>query len=305
MLRHALHILYVGLVRRTWPLVVVTVFVCSALAARTVASLTESKLDEGAARSVPARTAPREIVQTASPAPREKLDPEALVARNMFCSTCEPDPGHPPGPTDSFVPDAQLIATSIGKEPVATIHVRASDVQGSWGLGETIPGIGKVARISYVSVDVTDGQGRVGTLSLLEKPSGGRSDAGAATPTPAAAADPFGDRIKKIDDSTYEVDRSIVRELVSGNVKLAGARVSPITGKDGKISGLRMFAVRGDGAASKIGLQNSDMIEAINNVKIENANTVLGLVAQLETMNTVELAGTRRGKPLTLTLRLQ
>ncbi|NVB80549.1 MAG: hypothetical protein HOV81_19300 [Kofleriaceae bacterium] len=276
-----------------------TVAVCAVFAARTVASLTEAEIDE-----IPTRTAPREIVAPA-PAPREKLDPEALVARNMFCSTCTPEPGLTPGPTDSFVPDAQLIATSIGKEPVATVHVRTSDVQGSWGLGETIPGIGTVARISYVSIDVTDGQGRVGTLSLLEKSSGGRSDDGAATPTPAAAADPFNGRIKKIDDATFEVDRSIVRELVSGNVKLAGARISPITGKDGKLSGLRMFAVRGDGAASKIGLQNSDMIEAINNIKIENANTLLGLVAQLDTMTTVELAGTRRGKPLTVTLRLQ
>ncbi len=301
MLRPALHNLLVGLVRRTWPLVVVTVFVCSVFAARAISSLTEARLDE---ISSP-RTAPREVVQVATAPSRAKLDPEALVARNMFCSTCTPEPGTPPGPTDSFVPDAQLIATSIGKDPVATVHVRTTDVQGSWGLGDTIPGIGTVARISYVSIDVTDGQGRIGTLSLLENPSGGRGDGGAATPTPAAAADPFDGRIKKVDDSTFEVDRSIVRELVSGNVKLAGARISPITGKDGKLSGLRLFGVRGDGAASKIGLQNSDMIEAINNIKIENANTLLGLVAQLETINTVELAGVRRGKPMTLTLRLQ
>jgi hypothetical protein len=302
MLRLALHKVVVVLVRRTWPLVVVTVFVCSVFAAHAISSLAEAHLD--AEWTPTSRTAPREIVQVAE-APRGKLDPDALVTRNMFCSTCTPAPEHPPGPTDSFVPDALLIATSIGKEPVATVHVRTSDVQGSWGLGETIPGVGTVERISYVSIDVSDGQGRVGTLSLLENSSGGRSDDGAATPTPAAAADPFDGRIKKIDESTFEVDRAIVRELVSGNVRLAGARISPMTGKDGKLSGLRLFGVRRDGAASKIGLQNSDLIEAINNIKIENANTLLGLVAQLETINTVELAGQRRGKPMTVTLRLQ
>ena len=72
--------------------------------------------------------------------------------------------------------------------------------KGAGDLATSIPGVGKVARIGFVSVDVTDGQGRVGTLSLLENPSGGRSDGSAATPPPTTAADPFEGRIKKIDD---------------------------------------------------------------------------------------------------------
>ena len=47
------------------------------------------------------------------------------------------------------------------------------------------------------------------------------------------------------------------------------------------------------------------MLQAVNNQKIESANTLLGLYSQLEQLNTVELAGTRAGKPLTLTLRLR
>ena len=96
-----------------------------------------------------------------------------------------------------------------------------------------------------------------------------------------------------------------MRDLVGGNVKTAGARVMPMTGKDGKLSGLRLFGVRTDALAGKVGLQNGDVFEAVNNIKIEDANSLLGLVAQLETISTVELAGTRKGKPLTLTLRLQ
>jgi hypothetical protein len=47
------------------------------------------------------------------------------------------------------------------------------------------------------------------------------------------------------------------------------------------------------------------VLQAVNNQKIESANTLLGLYAQLEQLSTVELAGTRGGKPLTLTLRLR
>jgi S1-C subfamily serine protease len=84
----------------------------------------------------------------------------------------------------------------------------------------------------------------------------------------------------------------------------AGARVSPMT-KNGALTGLKVLGVRRDGLAASLGLQNGDVLEGINNTKIESANTLLGLYAQLETLDTVELEGTRHGKPLTLTLRLR
>lgn len=218
----------------------------------------------------------------------------------MFCSTCAPSPGGPSGPTDTFAPDAQLIATSVGDEPRATVRVRATEAQGSWGLGDQIPGVGKVEHIGFVTIDVVDSSGRRATLSLLEQ----QQVASAATEAPAPA-DPYGDRLRKIDDRTFEVDRSLVRELVGGSMAKAGARVSPITNKSGTLDGLKVFGVRKDGLAGRLGLETGDVLEAINNTKIESANTLLGLYAQLETLNTVELQGTRRGKPLTLTLRLR
>ena len=46
-------------------------------------------------------------------------------------------------------------------------------------------------------------------------------------------------------------------------------------------------------------------LASVNNEKIESANTLLTFYAQLDSLNNVELAGTRAGKPLTLTLRLR
>src|SRR5204862_6864310 len=108
------------------------------------------------------------------------------------------------------------------------------------------------------------------------------------------------DRIRKIDDTTFEVDRTLVRELVSGDMKLAGARIIPIS-KDGKLDGLRLFGVKPGGLAASLGLANSDVLQAVNNTKIESANTLLDLYAQLEKLDTVTVDGTRKGKPLSLT----
>lgn len=279
------------LVRRTWLVAPVTVVVCACFGARAVAALVDAQVPEP--DPLPRNAPPREKAQVLA-----KPDGSTFVARNMFCSTCVPEPK--PGPTASFVPDAQLIATSVGDDPRATVRVRATEAQGSWGLGDEIPGVGTIERIGFVTIDVVDGTGRHATLSLLEP---AQATTAIAAPAPASP-DPFADRLRKIDDHTYEVDRSLVRELVGGSMAKAGARVSPMT-KNGALEGLKVLGVRHDGLAASLGLQNGDVLEGINNTKIESANTLLGLYAQLETLNTVELEGTRRGKPLTLTLRLR
>jgi hypothetical protein len=279
------------LVRRTWVIAPITVVVCASFGARAVAALVDAQVPEPT--PLP-RAAP---LREKAPAPA-KLDGSTFVARTMFCSTCTPEPD--PGPTASFVPDAQLIATSVGDDPRATVRVRATEAQGSWGLGDEIPGVGTIERIGFVTIDVVDGSGRHAMLSLLEP---AQATTAIAAPAPAST-DPFADRLRKIDDHTYEVDRSLVRELVGGSMAKAGARVSPMT-KNGALTGLKVLGVRRDGLAASLGLQNGDVLEGINNTKIESANTLLGLYAQLETLNTVELEGTRRGKPLTLTLRLR
>jgi hypothetical protein len=301
MLDQALHRVTAGLVRRTWLVALVTVLVCTVCAAHAIAALVDASYLDSAPPRVPLVR-----VQNDAPALTTRMTPDgaALVTRNMFCSTCTPIVGGGPGPTDAFTPEALLIATSIGRAPVATIRVPKSEVQGSWEVGDTIPGIGTITSIGFVTVELVDDRGRHGTLSLLDSQPGGRGDGGAATPTPAAA-DPFADRVKKIDDTTYEVDRSLIRDLVGGTMKTGGARIMPVTTKDGKLDGLRLFGVRPGSVAAAVGLQNTDTIEAVNNIKIESANTMLDLLAKLDSLTTVELAGKRRGKPLTLTLRLR
>ncbi len=181
------------------------------------------------------------------------------------------------------------------------MRVPASEAQGSFGVGDVIPGVGTIDRISWRTVDVIAGQRR-GRLSLLESATGGTGTA-MSDPT-VGSADPIASRIKKIDDHTYEVDRDLVRDLVSGNVKQSGLRIVPVPDGD-KLKGLRMFGVKPGSLASMLGLQNGDMLSAINNAPIKSAQTLLDVYAQLDTLNVVELDGVRAGKPLAMTLRLR
>lgn len=284
--------------RRTWLVAIAAVIACSVFAAHGIASLVEAQyLDPALSRPVPLH------VQAPAPVSVTTPDGSTFVARNMFCSTCVGSGGGP-GPTDSYHPDAILIATSVGRDSRATLRVPQTEAQGSWGVGDVVPGVGKIERIGFVSIDVIDvaDPNRRGTLSLFDSV-GGRSDASAATLAPAAA-DPFADRVKKIDDTTYEVDRSLVRELVGSSGGNAGARIFPIS-KNGKLEGLRLVGVKSTSVAAAIGLRSGDVLQAVNNTKIESANTLLTLYSQLDQLNNVELAGTRGGKPLSLMLRLR
>jgi hypothetical protein len=294
----ALHTLIAAIVRRTWLFALLSVAVCAVFAASAVTALVEASYlapsAEGAKLPAPSAALPKVTV-----APRNG---DALVARDMFCSSCTPSV-EVAAAGDSFTPAAILIATSVGEDPRATVRVPATEAQGSYGVDDKIPGVGRVTRIGWRSIDVLDDSGRHGKLDLLDQVAAG--GAGAATPASAAAADPFEGRIKKIDDHTFEVDRELVKELVSGAVKPGAMRVQPLPDGNGGMKGLKLFGIKGTSLAGTVGLQNGDTLVAINNNKIQNAQSLLDVYTHIDTMNVVELDGTRAEKPLALTLRLR
>jgi len=285
-------------VLRTWMIVLVTVLACACFAARAVAAIVEADY----LPPTPHLVGPQAPVTAAAPA-RTAPDASGLVARNIFCSTCASTAYTAGGDDARFAGmAAELIATSIGGDPRATVRVPETEVQGSWGLGEVIPGVGTIDHIGPASVDVVDAAGHHAKLSLLDAAvaANRREDRSAATPDPS----PFADRIKRIDDHTFEVDRELVRELVSGVTRTGGVRMLPIV-KDGNVQGVRVFGVTSSSVAGAIGLKSGDQIVAIDNDPIKNAQQLLDLLAKLDKIDNVELQGTRSGKPLAISLRLR
>lgn len=296
----ALHTLVAGFVRRTWLVGLVAFVICVAFAASATSSLLEASYLPPPATGGALSVGPVQAAVVAKP----KLDGSAFVARNMFCSTCAPARPDVAGSTGSFTPNAVLIALSHGDTPSATIRVPVSEVQGSYGEGDTILGIGKVTRIGWRSIDVVDDAGRTGRLNLLDQQLASVAPPPAATGV--AAADPFAGRIRKIDAHTFEVDRDLVKDLVSGAAKPGQMQMMPLPNPNGSgIAGLRLRGVRGSSIGAQLGLQNGDTLQAINNQKIENLNQLLDIYSRIDTITNVELAGTRGDKPLELTLRLK
>ncbi len=292
------------LVRRTWIISVITVISCAAFAARAATSIVAADYlappagGTSAARpSVPARVTP--------PAPPHlRAEANLLVERNIFCSSCAPASAS--GSANGFqLAPAVLIGTSLGREPWATVHVLASEVQGSWGLGDTIPGLGALDRIGPTWIEVVDGAGHRGRLSLLalSEPAAGRGS-DAATSESAPAADALAERIKKLDDQNYDVDRTLVRELVTGAAKPGGMRFVPKLDR-GEIKGVRIYGVTAASIPAALGLKNGDTLEAIDGAPLKDVNQLLELYAKLDQLSAVELSGTRAGKPLVRTLRLR
>jgi S1-C subfamily serine protease len=182
--------------------------------------------------------------------------------------------------------------------------VLASEVQGSWGIGDTIPGLGQVGRIAPKWIELVDPAGHRGRLSLLGlEPAAGRGSDTAISESPPAAA-PWSARIKKLDDQNYEVDRDLVRELVTGAAKPGGMRFLPKL-DHGEVKGVRVYGVTSSSIPFALGLANGDTLEAIDGAPLKDLNQLLELYAKLDQLSAVELSGTRAGKPLARTLRLR
>lgn len=297
-----LHSWISGLVRRTWLITALTVISCAAFAAHAATSIMAADYLTPATHSAPGDAPPARPLAPAQPAGHHlRSEGSQLALRNMFCSSCGPVSAA--GPAHSFeLPQAVLIATGIGHEPWATVRVLASEVQGSWGLGETIPGLGALDRIGPTWIELVDGAGHRGRLSLLDAAVGRGPDP--ARPESPPTAGPWAGRYNKLDDQNYEVDRSLVRELVTGAAKPGSMRFLPKL-DHGEVKGVQIYGVKPDSIAFALGLQTGDMLAAIDGAPLKDLNQLLELYAKLDQLSSVELSGTRAGKPLVRTLRLR
>lgn len=286
-----------GLLRRTWLVAAVTVVVCASFAAHAVAALSDAAL-------TPADIAVHPAVAPPPPPPpprRPPPDGAGFAARNIYCSACVPaGPGAGPGGYEGQ--PAVLIATSLGAEARATVRVVPTEIQGSWGLGEQIPGVGRLDEIRAAAIIVSDAAGRSRRLSLQ-----GDADPGAGAPPPGTAPaerGPFADRVTKVDDTTFEVDRSLIRELVASAAKPGMGGAVPVL-VSGEVRGIRLFGIGPNSPGRALELRTGDVITAFDGEPFKTAQQLIDLLARLDQVSAVEIDGTRAGKPLKRTLRLR
>ncbi len=293
--------------RYFWVVGAITVMVCCVFAAKATSHVVEAKYlgdsdhPPKVAAVVPTPTTP--VKQARS------KDGALLATRDIFCSDCTPAVvavnTDPSAITTTSLP-LVLLATNVSQVPeqsYATIVNTADQRQGSFSLGDQIPGAsGKLKVIHYKYVDFENG-GHLERLVL--------AGANVETPKPVAAAPPAaepGDEleamaqssIKKIDDTHYEIDKKLVDQVLANPMGAAkGARVVPAV-KNGKPDGFKLYAIRPSSVYAMLGLSNGDTLQAINGFELTSADKALEVYTKLREATSLQVQVQRRGKDMTL-----
>jgi type II secretory pathway component PulC len=181
------------------------------------------------------------------------------------------------------------------------VRVVGTEVQGSWGVGDAIPGLGQLDRIGPMWIEVVDGAGHRGRLSLLDAVATGDP---APSPDRPPAVQRWAGRFNKLGEQDYEVDRALVRELVTAAGQPGAVPMIPVF-DHGEIKGVRLGRVTAESIQAALGLKTGDILTAIDGAPLKTLDQLLDLYARLDQLSAVELSGTRGGKPLIRTLRLR
>lgn len=308
--------------RYFWVVVALTIALSAVFAARLVNHVAEAKLLPDAKKS-PKVTPP--APSPSAPVAARTKDGKPFIDRNMFCSSCLPPipvASTPTGPIDpNVIPMTSLplllVATHVtdqkyAKESFATILNTASQKQGAYWLEQEIPGAGPVVAIHYKYVDFTNkATGRKERISITGEapPPTTQPAVVAENPPPTGEGDDLtaaiDQGIKKIDETTYEIDRSLVEKVLANPMAVAkGARVMP-SSKNGEPNGFKLYAVRPSSVYAKLGFANGDTLHAINGMELNSMDKAMEVYSKVRDARSLQVNVTRRGKPVTLSYTIR
>jgi type II secretory pathway component PulC len=112
-------------------------------------------------------------------------------------------------------------------------------------------------------------------------------------------------KIKKINDTTYDVPSSVIDAVLADPMSASkGARVVPAV-KDGKADGFKLYAIRPSSVYAALGLQNGDTLHKVNNNELTTADKALEVYVKLREAKNIKLEIVRRGKTITIEYRIK
>ncbi len=302
-----------------WVLNLLVVAICAALVGRTAANSAISALLSGDGPPFPRREA---SASTSADKTRSK-DIEPILRRNIFCSTCAPisltpDKAQEEGPIDqtpqrSSLP-LQLVATMVSPGDwdwsMAVIRDTGDDRKrvGIFRRGDKLTqGNAIVAQVIEGRVYLVVGKRIEYLTSDKEPPPPPPSAVATAEPS---STDPTGiekdvEKGVRCTGSNCEVDKSLIDKVLANTTALAtSARFVPWI-KDGKPSGFKLYNIRTASIFSKIGLQNADLIKAINGLDMSTPDKALEAYTKLKSASHLTVMVERRGENITLDYQIR
>ncbi|HEV7558904.1 MAG TPA: type II secretion system protein GspC [Kofleriaceae bacterium] len=296
--------------RYFWVLGGAVVLVCVVFAAKATSNVLEAKLLNDTEHT-PKLTAVAQQAVVPVKSVRNK-NGDQLASRDMFCSDCKPtEVVHiDNGQIQMTSLPLLLLATNVApeeSESSATIINTENQRQGAFGIGDKMPGAsGAITHIHYKFVDF-ENAGHIERIGLAGQP------APPTTPVAQEANEENKDEmqaaidsgIKKIDDTHYEIDKSLVDKVLLNPMAVAkGARVVPAV-KNGKPDGFKLYAIRPNSVYAKLGLQNGDTLQSINGFELTTADKALEVYTKLREATSLQVDVTRRGSPSTLNYKIR
>ncbi|MCC6527442.1 MAG: general secretion pathway protein GspC [Polyangiaceae bacterium] len=267
---------------------------------------------------------------TASKTPK-RPSAKALLARNPFDSVTGPvdgtslsipptpdegEPGHTASGDPTADPDCdygRVIIITASEDPDWSFA--AFDNSGSTLLrrrGQEVQG----AKVEYIGSD-TVWMSKGGARCKIRLRDRGRM-ARAAPAKPGAAAAPgkapasrgalspeMASKIKKVSETEYAIDRSLVDEILENQAELMKqARIVPEKEGD-KVVGVRMFGIRSGSLLNTLGFKNGDRLDSINGMEITDPQKALEAYGRLRAADRLSVALNRKGAPVSIEFNIQ
>ncbi len=138
------------------------------------------------------------------------------------------------------------------------------------------------------------------TAAVAAAPEPPKPAGGPPSLDPAIAA-----KIHKVSDTEFNIDRSVVDQILENQAELMkSARIVPEQ-KDGKVVGVRMFGIRPDTLLGTLGLQNGDRLETLNGFNMASPEKALEAYARLRTASALNVKVNRRGAPVSIDFHIK
>lgn len=257
--------------------------------------------------------------------PVHSKDVEAILSRNVFCSACAPIVAKPEavaeGPVDTTPQKSslqlQLVATMVSprdtQASLAVIRDLADDKKrtGPFRRGDKLPqGGAVVAQVVSQRVYLVVGK----RVEYIDQ-DGAPPPPPPAAPVAVAAAEPAAgdssglekdvEKGVRCTGTNCEIDRSLVDKVLANTTALAtSARFVPSI-KDGKPNGFKVYAIRPGSVFAKLGMQNADLVKAINGLDMSTPDKALEAYTKLKSASHLTMLVERRGENVTLDYQIR
>jgi general secretion pathway protein C len=245
------------------------------------------------------RPGARERAETRAPTPRRgPLAYSAIFERNLFGS----EPISAVGVTAPGARGDLLLRGTAEFEGrgFAIFEDSESRRQGIFEVGDLVFEGPRLVAVENRSATLLRA-GRKITVELTEAspeaPGGGTSERNAATEGTGG--------IRKVGTNQYVVDRGEVDNSIENlSTVVTQMRAVPYV-KDGKSVGFRVFNIRSGSLFERMGLQNGDVIQAVNGTELDDPSRALALLDEVQTSDEIRIDLLRSDRPNTLTYSIR